>query len=88
MSVTTELVPSSMVMDNLLLTMARGKKIKESQIINAIEAAQSPHNSLENLYTDIKELHKTHKQKGLKPAGASGSGLKLVPKQKRTGTGH
>ena len=79
-------------MDHLLLTMARGKKVKESQIITAIEQAQAPHNSLENLYTDIKELHKTHKKKGLKPSGARGSGakgagLQLVPKPKRSGKG-
>ena len=50
-------------MDQYLLNLARGKKVTDAMIIEVITLAQPHYNELENLYDDIKDLHKTHARK-------------------------
>ena len=73
-------------MDQYLLNLARGKKVTDAMIIKVITLAPPHYNELENLYDDIKDLHKTHARKKKQKLGggeaASGSGSLVKRKQK------
>ena len=71
-------------MDTILLAMARGKKTSEAQIIRALEKVQKPHNQLEGLYNDIKELHKNHMRKKERGSSDSSSAGVIKIQQKRS----
>ena len=79
-AIATDLGPPSQVMDGLLLSLARKKAVSDSQIIRAIEGAQTSYNKLDKLYTDVKELHKTH-TRNKKRSGSMN--LQLLPAAKR-----